>query len=252
MLRIAAIQHEIVWERPTENFAAVTPMIDAAVGEGAGMVVLAEMWSTGFSMNSVEIAEPPDGPTATFMHETAERVGAWIVGSFPERTEGYDRPTNRLLMAGPGGEDHRYSKIHPFTYAREDEHYAAGRDRLSVEIEGVRITPLICYDLRFTDLFWDPAPITDCYIVPANWPAVRREHWTTLLRARAIENQAYVVGVNRVGSAGRLDYRGDTQIIDPLGAVTEAPAGEVATIIGDIDPAEVARVRAEFPFMQDR
>jgi predicted amidohydrolase len=252
MLRIAAIQHDIVWEKPAENFAAVTPLVDMAVGEGAGMVVFAEMWSTGFSMNSVEIAERPDGPTATFMHDTAARTGAWVVGSFPEHTEGHDRPTNRLLMAGPRGEDHRYSKIHPFTYAGEDAHYSAGRDRLTVEIEGVRITPLICYDLRFTDLFWDPAPMTDCYLVPANWPATRREHWTTLLRARAIENQAYVVGVNRVGSAGRLDYTGDSRIIDPLGEVTEAPADEIATIFGDIDPAEVARVRAEFPFMQDR
>ena len=94
--------------------------------------------------------------------------------------------------------------------------------------------------------------LTDCYIVPANWPEARREHWMTLLRARAIENQAYVVGVNRVGSAGRLDYSGDTRIIDPLGGIVEAPSGEVSTIIADVDPAEVARVRAEFPFMQDR
>ncbi|GJM39265.1 MAG: amidohydrolase [Acidimicrobiales bacterium] len=252
MVRIAGIQHDIVWEKPAENFANATPMIEAAVDDGAAMVVLSEMWSTGFSMNSVEIAERPDGPTSTFMKETAARTGAWIVGSFPEHTEGYDRPTNRLLMAGPAGEDHRYSKIHPFTYAREDEHYAAGRERLTVEVEGVRVTPLICYDLRFTDLFWNQAATTDCYIVPANWPAARQLHWSTLLRARAIENQAYVVGVNRVGSAGRLDYSGDSVIVDPLGAVIEAAPGEVTTIIGDIDPAVVAQVREDFPFMQDR
>lgn len=252
MLRVAGIQHDIVWEKPDENFKNITPMIEAAVDDGADMVVVSEMWSTGFSMNSVEIAERPDGPTATFMSETAVRTGAWLVGSFPEHTLGYDRPTNRLMMAGPDGQDHRYSKIHPFTYAKEDEHYAAGRDRLTVEVNGVRVTPLICYDLRFTDLFWDEAATTDCYIVPANWPEARREHWTTLLRARAIENQAYVVGVNRVGSAGRLDYSGDSCIIDPLGGVIDAPAGEVTTIIADIDPAKVAQVRADFPFMQDR
>ncbi|MEQ8839875.1 MAG: nitrilase-related carbon-nitrogen hydrolase [Acidimicrobiales bacterium] len=252
MLRVAAIQHDVVWEKVDENIAAVTPLIDAAVHDGARMVVLAEMWSTGFSMNADEVAEKPDGATATFMRETAARTGAWIVGSFPEHTEGYDRPTNRLLMAGPGGEDHRYSKIHPFTFAREHEHYAAGRDRLTVEVEGVRVTPLVCYDLRFTDLFWDAAATTDCFVVPANWPRARREHWTTLLRARAIENQAYVVGVNRVGSAGRLDYSGDTCIIDPLGEVHAAPVGEIATVLADVDPAEVTRVRAEFPFMQDR
>lgn len=252
MLHVAGIQHDIVWEKPDENFANLTPMIEAAVDGGAGMVVVTEMWSTGFSMNSVEIAERPDGPTATFMKETAARTGAWLVGSFPEHTEGYDKPTNRLLMAGPDGEDHRYSKIHPFTYAKEDEHYAAGRDRLTVDVNGVRITPLICYDLRFTDLFWDEAATTDCYIVPANWPEARRLHWSTLLRARAIENQAYVVGVNRVGSAGRLDYSGDSCIIDPLGEIIEAPPGEVATISGTVDPGRVAKVRADFPFMQDR
>ena len=127
MLRVAAIQHDIVWEDTTANFTAVAPLIEAAVGRGAGMVVLSEMWSTGFSMNAAAIAEPADGPTAAFMHETAARTGAWVVGSFPEDTEGYDRPTNRLLMAGPDGEDHRYSKIHPFTYSGEDEHYAAGQ-----------------------------------------------------------------------------------------------------------------------------
>jgi omega-amidase len=252
MIRVAAIQHDIVWEDPAANFDRIGPMIDAAVSGGAGMVVLSEMWSTGFSMRSTEVAEAPDGPTATFMKDIADRTGAWIVGSFPEHTPGYDRPTNRLLMAGPRGEDHRYSKIHPFTYAKEDEHYAAGQDRVTVEIEGVRITPLVCYDLRFTDLFWDAAPATDCYLLPANWPEARRLHWMTLLRARAIENQAYVIGVNRVGSAGRLDYAGDTQIIDPLGESVEAPVGEEAVIVADVDPGVVASVRAEFPFMQDR
>ncbi len=251
-MRVAAIQHDIVWEDPSANFDHIGPMIESAVGNGAGMVVLSEMWSTGFSMRAADVAEAPDGPTPTFMKDVAARCGAWVVGSFPERTPGYDRPTNRLLMAGPDGEDHRYSKIHPFTYAKEDEHYAAGTDRVTVEIEGVRITPLICYDLRFTDLFWDAAPTTDCYLLPANWPAARRLHWTTLLRARAIENQAYVVGVNRVGSAGRLDYSGDTRIIDPLGEAIEAPSGEEAVIFADVDAGVVSSVRAEFPFMQDR
>jgi omega-amidase len=252
VIRIAAIQHDIVWENSSANFDHVRPMIESAVSDGAGMVVLPEMWSTGFSMDAERIAEAPDGATATFMKDLAATSGAWIVGSFPERTEGYDRPTNRLLMAGPNGEDHRYSKIHPFTYAGEHEHYAPGRDRVTVLVDGVRVTPLVCYDLRFTDLFWDAAAETDCYLVPANWPQARREHWTTLLRARAIENQAYVIGVNRVGSAGRLDYSGDSRIVDPLGGLVEAPSGAEGVIAADVDPARVASVRAGFPFLQDR
>lgn len=249
---VAAIQHDIEWESPRRNFERLRPRIESAASEGASLVVLSEMWSTGFSMNSAAIAESPDGPTATFMHETAAATGAWITGSFPEHTAGYDLPTNRLLLAGPDGEDHRYSKIHPFTYADEDLHYAAGSDTLTVDVAGVKVTPLICYDLRFADLFWDQAACTDCFIVPANWPRARRGHWMTLLSARAIENQAYVVGVNRVGSAGRLDYSGDSRIIDPLGEVVEAALDVETTVLADVSPAMVDQVRRDFPFMADR
>jgi len=252
MIRVAAVQHDIVWEGPQANFDRLRPTIEESVEGGANLVVLTEMWSTGFSMNAETIAEPPDGATATFMLETARATGAWIAGSFPERTVGRPLPTNRLLIAGPAGEDHRYSKIRPFSYAGEHEHYAAGEEIVTVDINGVRVTPFICYDLRFADLFWGAAANTDCFLVPANWPAARSEHWTSLLRARAIENQAYVVGVNRVGSGDGLDYSGDSRIIDPLGEVTMAPAGEEAVLWGEIDPDHVAEVRANFPFMQDR
>jgi len=252
MIRVAAVQHDIVWEDPPANFDRLRPTIEESVESGANLVVLTEMWSNGFSMNAETIAEPPDGATATFMLETARATGAWIAGSFPEHTLGRPLPTNRLLIAGPAGEDHRYSKIRPFSYAGEHEHYAAGEEIITVDINGVRVTPFICYDLRFADLFWGAAADTDCFLVPANWPAARREHWTSLLRARAIENQAYVVGVNRVGTGGGLAYSGDSRIIDPLGEMKVAPAGEEAVVWGEVDPDHVAQVRAKFPFMQDR
>ena len=132
-----------------------------------------------------------------------------------------------------------------------------GEKTLTVDIDGVRTSIFICYDLRFADDFWALAHDTDCYVVVANWPAARREHWQALLRARAIENQAYVVGANRVGEAmdddGRpLEHAGDSAIIDPLGR-TLAEAAHVQTVLtADVDPAEVARVRARFPFLDDR
>ncbi len=252
MFKIAAIQHDIVWEDPDANQAAIRPLVEAAVAQGAQVVVLSEMWATGFSMNSAVIAEDHDGPIPTFMKELAVSSGAWILGSFPERTVGYERPTNRFLFAGPCGEDVRYSKVRPFSFAGEDQHYSAGRTLERALIHGVRVMPLVCYDLRFADLFWNAASETDCFIVVANWPMARRQHWTALLRARAIENQAYVVGVNRIGSGGGLEYRGDTRIIDPLGDVIKAPANEVATIQAPIDETWVADVRARFPFMHDR
>jgi predicted amidohydrolase len=122
-----------------------------------------------------------------------------------------------------------------------------------VAVRDVRVSPFVCYDLRFADEFWAVAPRTDCYLVVANWPASRRHHWRSLLVARAIENQAYVVGVNRVGVDGNgLAYAGDSMIVDPLGEVL-ASASEIETIVmADIDPAVVADVRARFPFLADR
>jgi len=253
-LELAAIQHDIAWESPTETIAAVRPLVLDAAEQGATLISLTEMWACGFSMNTAVVAEPPDGRTATTMHELAEETGCWIAGSFPEHTADHDRPTNRFLLAGPNGEDHRYSKTKPFSFAGETDHYDGGTPAEPIVVEGVRVTPFICYDLRFTDLFWNAAADTDLYLVPANWPGVRREHWMTLLRARAIENQAYVCGVNRVGTAGDgLAHTGDSRIFDPLGEpLAEAPPGAVHTMRATIDPAKVAEVRSAFRFMNDR
>jgi predicted amidohydrolase len=164
-------------------------------------------------------------------------------------------PTNSLLVAGPDGTTHRYDKIHPFSYAGEHERFAPGVDDVVVEIEGVRWGLTVCYDLRFADQYWRVGTQVDAYLVVANWPASRREHWKALLRARAIENQAYVVGVNRVGSGGAegdLDYAGDSLILDPLGNELAAASLEPTMLLADIDAARVAEVRERFPFSQDR
>jgi omega-amidase len=147
--------------------------------------------------------------------------------------------------------DH-YDKIHPFTFAGEHEHYAAGDRFLTVDVEGTRCSFFVCYDLRFADEFWSLAGVTDCFVVPANWPEARRAHWQALLTARAIENQAYVVGVNRVGEGGGLRYAGDSRIVDPLGEVLASGAGTEALLVAEVDPRVVADVRARFPFLQDR
>ena len=251
-LRVAALQHDIVWEDAAANFARLEPWIAAAAGAGARLVVLTEMFSTGFSMNTAATAEPPDGPSARFLVDQAAKHRVWVCASVAERTEGDDLPSNTLLLAGPDGQAHRYRKIHPFTYSGEHEHFSAGDAFLTVEVEGVRVTAFICYDLRFADEFWATAPGTDCYVIPANWPDTRRHHWTTLLAARAIENQAYVVGCNRVGDGGKLHYTGDSRIIDPMGEVLAAGSGGETLLLADIDPAVVTATRERFPFMQDR
>ena len=251
-MKVAAIQHDIVWEDRDVNFARLAPQIAAAAGAGARIALLAEMFSTGFSLDVDRIAEREGGPSEEFLRGQAVAHGLWVGGSAPVLHEGDDRPRNTFLLAGPDGELHRYDKIHPFSYAREDEHYQAGSDLVTVEIEGVRVSLFVCYDLRFADTFWELAPSTDCYVVPANWPEARRDHWRALLVARAIENQAYVVGVNRVGEGDGLVYSGDSAIIDPLGERIATGSLTEALLVAEIDAQVVSDVRTRFPFLRDR
>jgi predicted amidohydrolase len=252
-VKVAAVQHDICWEAPAETAAHVAPMIAAAAAGGARLVVLTEMFATGFSMASERIAQAPDGASTTFLAAQAAAHGVWVAASVPTADPSLPRPVNRLVIAGPGGERHEYDKIHPFSFAGEHKHYAAGSSFLTVDIDGTRVTGFVCYDLRFADEFWSVAPATDCYVVVANWPAARRHHWRSLLVARAIENQAYVVGVNRVGTDGNgLEYAGDSMIVDPLGEVLATAAGGETVLVADVDPAVVASVRARFPFLADR
>lgn len=180
-MKVAAIQHDIVWEDPDANFAHLAPLIADAAAQGARLAVLSEMYSTGFSMAADRIAEPAGGASSAFLAEQATTHGMWVCGSLPERAEGAARPSNCLVLAGPDGTILRYSKIHPFSFAGEHDHYEAGDKHVTVMVEGVRLSLFVCYDLRFADEFWALAGDTDCYIVVANWPALRREHWNTLV-----------------------------------------------------------------------
>jgi omega-amidase len=251
-MKVAAIQHDIVWEDPEVNFARLAPMIAAAAAQGARLAVLTEMYSTGFSMAADRIAEPAGGRSTQFLMDQAAANGLWVCGSLPELANGAMRPSNCLVLAGPDGTVLRYRKMHPFSFAGEHEHYEAGDTHVTVMVEGVRLSLFVCYDLRFGDEFWSVAGDTDCYVVVANWPAPRREHWMTLLRARAIENQAYMVAVNRVGSGDGLAYSGDSAIIGPFGEEVAVAEGGEVILIADVEPATVADIRARFPFLVDR
>jgi predicted amidohydrolase len=198
------------------------------------------------------VAEGTDGPSFQFLHDTATQHGVWICGSIPTQPGPGAKARNRLVVVDPSGNTHHYDKIHPFTFAGEDEHYDAGDEFLTINIEGLRTSFFVCYDLRFADEFWQRAPETDCFVVPANWPEVRRHHWQSLLVSRAIENQSYMIGVNRVGTGGGLDYCGDSRIVDPLGEVLASGARTEALLVADVSPAVVDATRRRFRFMQDR
>jgi predicted amidohydrolase len=251
-MRIAAVQHDIVWEDRDANFERLAPRIGGAVGAGAELVLLTETFSTGFSMTP-GIGEPEDGPSARFLAGQAAEHGVWVAGTCPEIAQGEELPYNSFVLAGPDGTVHRYRKLHPFTHAGEHERFRAGEKPVTVEVGGLRITPFICYDLRFADVFWKAAPETDVYLVPANWPAPRRQHWQTLLQARAIENQAYVVGCNRVGTAGDgTEHVGDSRIVSPMGELLATAAGVETIVLAEVDAAEVAATRDRLRFLPDR
>lgn len=250
-MKVAAIQHDIDWEDGAATRKRVTPLIAQAAAAGARLIALTEMYATGFSMRPDRIAEDEGGPSERFLLDKAREHGCWLLGSIAQLSAD-GQPRNVAVLAAPDGTLHRYAKIHPFSYAGEHERYAAGTEFLTVDVEGVNVSVFVCYDLRFADEFWALARDTDLYVVVANWPAPRREHWRTLLRARAIENQAYVLGVNRVGAVKDLDHLGDSAIIDPLGrTLAEASIGE-AVLVAEVTPQYVHEVRETLPFLRDR
>jgi predicted amidohydrolase len=251
-MKIAALQHDVVWEDAPATHRKLEPMIAGAAATGARLVVLTEMFATGFTMRPQELAEPENGPSTAFLHSQATKHGVWICGSIPTRAKDLPKAVNRLVVVSPRGEQWHYDKIHPFTYGGEAEHYQGGTSFLTVDIEGMRTSFFVCYDLRFADEFWQLAGSTDCFVIPANWPESRRHHWQSLLTARAIENQAYVVGVNRVGEGGKLSYCGDSRIIDPLGEILAAGSRTEATLVAEVDPTMVATTRQRFQFLPDR
>ena len=254
-VRIAAIQHDIVWGEREANFSRLAPMVRAAAGAGARLALLTETFSTGF-VTDRPVGEPEGGPSSQFLGEQATTNGIWVGGTCPEipadAPADDQRPYNSFVIAGPNGELHRYRKIHPFTYGGEDQHFRGGNELITIEMEGLRVSPLVCYDLRFADEFWQLAHATDVYLVPANWPEARRVHWQALLQARAIENQAYVVGCNRVGEGGGLSYSGDSRIIDPLGELLATASRTESILFADISADHVATTRERFQFLRDR
>ncbi|HVB52726.1 MAG TPA: nitrilase-related carbon-nitrogen hydrolase [Candidatus Acidoferrales bacterium] len=249
-MRVAAVQCDICWEDRSASLARLHPMVEQAADAGAELIVLPEMFAVGFSMDTERVAEEEDGPTAAWLSEVARRRGVAVGGSIPTRLAA-GVVHNRFVLATPDGA-FSYDKVKPFSYSGEHERYQAGPGTVTWSVAGVQITPFLCYDLRFGDLWWERAADTEVYLCLASWPASRGRHWKHLLIARAIENQAWVVGCNRVGEGGGLDYAGDSVVIDPSGEVMAEASDAEEVLLAEIDPAFTHRLRAEFPFLPDR
>jgi predicted amidohydrolase len=223
-LRVTLVQSDLAWQDPAANRSAFARCFRGLIGH-TDLVVLPEMFSTGFTMASAELAEDMEGPTVTWMREEAAVTGCVITGSLIVRDDG--RYFNRLVWARPDGTLGCYDKRHLFRMAGEHQHFSGGSQRVVFDLKGWRVCPMVCYDLRFP--VWSRSRGDyDLLLYVANWPARRRAAWQALLRARAIENLCYVVGVNRVGKDGNgASYVGDSVAIDHLGdPLTNERSGE--------------------------
>jgi predicted amidohydrolase len=206
------------------------------------------MCTTGFTMDPVTNAEPYDGPSLTGLAAIAREEQVAIVGGIPMREDGafYN---SAFLIDADGTVVAEYRKQRTFVYAGEDRHYASGSRSCVVTLNGVRLGLLICFDLRFPELFRTIAPDVDAVVIIANWPSSRRAHWEALMRARAIENQCYMVAVNRTGNADNLEYDGRSAVVGPWGDIVAKSSLLGSPAIATLDEAEVARVRTQYPFV---
>ena len=247
-LRLALVQTDLAWHDAQANRARFAALLEQA--RGADLVILPEMFTTGFSMESAALAEPEEGATQAWLREQAERLQAVVTGTLIiQAADGSYR--NRLLWAQPDGQVRHYDKRHLFRMAGEHEHFAAGTEQALFELKGWRVRPLICYDLRFPVWSRDPQG-TDLLLYTANWPAARRNAWNRLLPARAIENLCYVAAVNRVGTDGHgYPYSGDSQVLDFLGdSLLDAGEGDGVFQVS-LNAQKLARFRERFPAWRD-
>ncbi|MCY2991543.1 MAG: carbon-nitrogen family hydrolase [Planctomycetota bacterium] len=253
-MHLACCQLGIVWEDKPANYGRVETLLAAAQLPPGTLLLLPEMFATGYTMRAEAVAEPPDGPTAHFLADLASRYQIWVQGGIAIQSVDSSRPRNEMLVFSPAGQlAARYAKIHLFSFVGEPEHYAPGESLAAWEWQGTSVAPAICYDLRFPELFRAAAiGGAEIFTVIACWPAAREEHWLALLRARAIENQGYVAAANRCGADpfGQA-YSGRSQIIDPRGQIL-ADAGSAAGVIqAEIDMEGLRRYRQEFPALRD-
>ncbi len=243
-LRVTMIQADLAWQDPATNRRNLAAHFRGLAGH-TDLIVLPEMFTTGFSMAADSLAETMAGATVGWLREEAAAIGCAITGSLIVEENG--RHYNRLVWATPDGDIAHYDKRHLFRMAREQEHYAAGNRRLVVELKGWRLCPLVCYDLRFP--VWSRSRVDyDVLLYVANWPARRRAAWSALLRARAIENVCYVVGVNRMGKDGNgASYSGDSVALDFLGQVLggDRDGDFVETVV--LDRESLSTFRRDFP-----
>lgn len=248
-MKIALIQTNLIWENPLENRSHLAQKITGFMEE-VDLIVLPEMFSSGFTMNPKAVAETMQGETIAWLQHLAKAKNCAITGSLVIEENGHYY--NRLVFVFPNGELKTYDKRHLFTLAGEDKTYTAGSDKLIIDYKGFKICPLICYDLRFP-VFARNVENYDLLIYVANWPKPRVNAWDILLKARAVENMSYAVGVNRIGADNNnLEYVGHTQAIDFLGNYLVEPKETDGVFIVELDKEKLLETRSKLAFLDDK
>jgi predicted amidohydrolase len=249
-LKVATIQTTLHWENPAANLEMFTQKI-TAINQQVDVIVLPETFTTGFSMNT-SLAEKPDGNAMQWMQQMAQQYNTAICGSLMMNTKHND-VYNRFIWMNPNGTYHAYNKHHLFSIGKENNHYKAGNEIVIIQYKGFAIRLLVCYDLRFP--VWARRTSEhdyDAIFIVANWPERRAEHWKVLLQARAIENQSYVVAVNRVGEDGnKINHSGNSSIIDPLGNIVYQKTITEEIAIHVINKEIINQYRTNFPVTAD-
>jgi len=251
-MHLIACQYDIQWENREANFDTVRRLLSETKIESGSLIILPEMFASGFSMNVPKVAETTPSRAEAFLAEIAGQYDSWALGGLVfETPEG--RGSNELSVFNPSGQQvGHYQKNHCFSYTGESEHYDSGEDILLFDWQGFTVCPTICYDLRFPELYRRGVRAgADLFPVIANWPDARALHWSTLLRARAIENQAFVIGVNRVGNDPKFNYTGLSAIYDPLGKELANAGDEECCIRAEVFPEIATEWREEFRALED-
>lgn len=249
-MRVCVAQYDILWEDKHGNMAQCEQMISDAASARAELIVFPELSLTGFSMDR-SLAERPDDESVSFFTRCAKEYG--IACIFGYAAASGDKVFNNLVFINSDGTALvEYSKLHPFSYGGEAEVYSAGQDIISVNFKGMSIGLTICYDLRFPELYQRLSKDCGCIVVSASWPQKRQVHWDTLLKARAIECQSYILGCNRTGEGGGLTYCGGSAIISPAGDMLATAQESSELIYADISEESVKAVRDDFPVRKDR
>ena len=249
MIKIALIQSILSWENPNENRQQLEEKINS-ISQYVDLIVLPEMFTSGFTMNPKNVAETMQGETILWLKKLAQAKNCAITGSLVIKENG--NYYNRLVFVFPNGELQYYDKRHLFTLAGEDKIYTAGKEKLIVEYKGFKICPLICYDLRFP-VFSRNVEEYDVLIYVANWPKPRTNAWDILLKARAVENMSYVIGVNRIGTDdNNHEYVGHSQAIDFLGNYLLEAKEEEGVFVIELDKNQLIETRSRLNFLNDQ